>query len=503
MTRPFFNIYIGTMAVLIGGYLFLPAQSIVRFGWQTGVGWLAAGFIVGAIRRNKLSPPMAWWFCALGIFLNASGIAVDFLSRQFFGFTENDFPLPADAFWLMLYPALVVGLSILARKRSAGQDWSTTIDALIIIVGLSLLSWIFVVSASPHKASSNGIGLFVVVAYPVGDLAVMGVLIRLLMQRGRNIALTFISLGLALFLCGDLAWTMVFRFNLVLTDLDRTLLEVVFLLAFACFGAAAIHPDARKIAEPIPERASGISLVLLLVLAMTSLVPSALLLYQANSGAVTNGVAIGVSSGGLFLLVVVRVVGLLRKVESQARQLSKLSRVDELTGLYNRRAWMSELHIALESARRTHLPLSSALIDFDRFKVFNDTFGHQAGDALLRDASKAWLDAIRLPDILGRYGGEEFILVLPNTDQEGGVNLLERLRPLMPSNQTFSSGLAQWDGVEGVERLLLRADQALFRAKEQGRNRTVLAENQAAPQSKRDGSLAAAREGLQPATDSA
>ena len=117
-----------------------------------------------------------------------------------------------------------------------------------------------------------------------------------------------------------------------------------------------------------------------------------------------------------------------------------------------------------------------ALIDFDHFKSFNDTFGHPAGDRLLRGASTAWRGVIRSPDVLGRYGGEEFILILPNTPVKGGAVLLERFRPLMPSSQTFSSGLALWDGVEEIDALLKRVDQALYRAKELGRNRTVVSE---------------------------
>ncbi len=483
MRRPFFHRYVAVMVVLVAGFFFIPAQSLAKAPWQTAVGWLAAGTMVAAARRSRLEPLAAWWFCAAGIFLNATGISVDFVCNHFLGYTENDFPLPSDAFWLMLYPALVVGLSIFAHRRAAGQEWSTIIDAAIVIVGLSLLSWVFIVSASLHKTSMDLIGLFVVVAYPVGDLAVLGVLVRLLLQRSgdRNAALLCIALGLVLFLLGDLSWALVFRFDAKLSGFAHSALESVFLAAFSCFGAAAIHPDAQELAKPMPERGRGVSPALLLVLATTSLTPSMLLLYQARSGAVTNGIAIGISSAGLFLLVVVRVVGLLRKVESQARQLDVLSRTDELTGLCNRRAWTNELQVAMEAARRWKLPLAVALIDFDHFKAFNDSFGHQAGDRLLKGASGAWRGALRTPDILGRYGGEEFILIAPNTGLEGARSLLERLRPLMPSRQTFSSGLALWDRVEAADQLLRRVDQALYRAKEQGRNRTVLAEEATPP----------------------
>lgn len=462
------------MLILIGSYLCIPESWPLHHVWQVLIGWLAAGCMLAAIRINQLPTPIAWWFCAAGIFLNASGIGVDYLDRNFFGYTDNDIPMPADGFWLMLFPTLVIGLSILAHRRAIGQDWSAIIDAAIVMTGLSLLSWVFIVSSSTQNALTLP-GLFVVVAYPVGDLAVLGVLVRLLLQGSGNTSLRFITFSLGLFLFGDLCWAITSRFEIAPEGFKLILLESVFLSAYALMGAAAVHPSSREIIKPILQRAPGVSLSLLITLAMTSLVPAALLLYQAQSGAVTNGIAISISSGGLFLLVIIRVVGLLRKVESQAEQLNALSRIDELTGLYNRRAWIDALHIAIERARRDKTPFTVALLDLDFFKKFNDSFGHQAGDKLLQSAAIAWLATIRLPDILGRYGGEEFILLLPNTNLEGANNVIERLRPVVPANQTFSSGLALWDGSETIERLLLRIDQALYRAKERGRNRTVLA----------------------------
>jgi diguanylate cyclase (GGDEF)-like protein len=481
MNKALLRGYVAAMACVIAAFLFLPAHSMIRAPWQTGVGWLAAAAMVAATRRNPSMPRAAWCFCTAGIFLNATGISVDFVCSHFLGYAESEPALPADAFWLMLYPGLVTGLSLFAHRRSAAQDWSTIVDAAIVVVGMSLLAWVFVVDASLHRSTMHLVGFFVVVAYPIGDLAVLGVLVRLLLQQGgqRNIALRLIAVALALFLCGDLAWLVVSRFDLVLAPALHNVLDAAFLVAFACFGAAAVHPDAGEFTRPRPGQERGVSPRLLFILATTSLIPSLLLIHQAWRGAVTNGIAIGLSSAMLFLLVMVRVIGLLRKVEVQARQLGAISRTDELTGLLNRRAWMHELGNALEGCKRWNLPLSAALIDLDHFKAFNDAHGHQAGDKLLREASSAWREATRSPDMLGRYGGEEFILIMPNTDVPGALPLLERFRPLMPSRQTFSAGLALWDGQEGLEELLRRADAALYRAKALGRNRTVVAETAA------------------------
>jgi diguanylate cyclase (GGDEF)-like protein len=128
---------------------------------------------------------------------------------------------------------------------------------------------------------------------------------------------------------------------------------------------------------------------------------------------------------------------------------------------------------AIERSRRDGTSLSIALIDLDHFKRFNDELGHQAGDRLLRGAAAAWRDALRAADEIARYGGEEFIVLLHNADPAEANAVLERLRPVTPAGQTFSAGVATWTAPETSDELIARADRALYRAKETGRNRTV------------------------------
>src|SRR5205823_1696765 len=218
-----------------------------------------------------------------------------------------------------------------------------------------------------------------------------------------------------------------------------------------------------------------LSPVLLVLLTLVSLVAPALLAAQALRDRVTDGVAIASGSAVLFLLVVTRMAQLLRQVEAQARQLRELTRVDELTGLPNRRAWSVELPRVIERARRDGVPLSVAMVDLDRFKRFNDDFGHPAGDRLLKEAALAWAAELRAVDQLARYGGEEFIVLLPSADAAEAGAVLQRLRGVTPAGQTFSAGLATWDGEETSDELISRADRALYRAKADGRDRIVIA----------------------------
>ena len=196
---------------------------------------------------------------------------------------------------------------------------------------------------------------------------------------------------------------------------------------------------------------------------------------------VTDGVAIVIGSMALFLLVVTRMAQLMRQTERQARQLGQLIRVDELTGLPNRRAWSVELPAAIERARRDQFALSIAMLDLDHFKRFNDEYGHQAGDRLLKSVAAAWRERLRTVDQLARYGGEEFIVLLPGADRELATSVLERLRTVRPAGQTFSAGLATWDGIETSEELITRSDEALYQAKAAGRDRIVVASGQPRP----------------------
>jgi diguanylate cyclase (GGDEF)-like protein len=162
---------------------------------------------------------------------------------------------------------------------------------------------------------------------------------------------------------------------------------------------------------------------------------------------------------------------LLRELERQAGQVRELARRDELTGLPNRRAWNDELPRALELARRDGRPVSVAILDLDHFKAFNDSYGHPAGDRLLKSAAAAWHGELRKVDILARYGGEEFVVLLPDAGLDESRQVLVRALAATPLGQTFSAGVVVWDGAETSDELIARADAALYEAKAAGRNR--------------------------------
>lgn len=168
------------------------------------------------------------------------------------------------------------------------------------------------------------------------------------------------------------------------------------------------------------------------------------------------------------------------KSAALVRQLAEIARVDVLTGLPNRRAWDEELVKGLHRARRTGLPCAVAMIDLDHFKRFNDTFGHRRGDALLRATAQALAARLRAGDLIARYGGEEFAVLLHGCDAGNAVKFFERLHGAAPEGQTFSAGVTESDGREEDGEVVQRADDALYRAKAGGRNRTVVSERSTA-----------------------
>ena len=162
----------------------------------------------------------------------------------------------------------------------------------------------------------------------------------------------------------------------------------------------------------------------------------------------------------------------IRQLVTQVRRLADR---DGLTGLYNRRRLDEELDRDLRRAERTGEPLSLLILDLDHFKQFNDISGHVNGDRLLKDVAARWSAELRSGDVLARFGGEEFVVLMPACPIERAVQVADRLRALTPQLQTASAGAAHWDGHENALSLIARADAALYTAKMTGRDRTVVA----------------------------
>jgi len=175
------------------------------------------------------------------------------------------------------------------------------------------------------------------------------------------------------------------------------------------------------------------------------------------------------------------------EVKSILVQAHELANVDSLTFLPNRRKIIVELQEEVIRSNRYGTPLSISILDIDHFKKVNDTYGHTTGDETLRSVAARLREHIRHPDTIGRYGGEEFLIVLPNSKAEAAAKQATRLCNDVRNTQieannkvlsvTVSIGIAQFRvGQENWEGFLHRADEALYQAKSKGRDQWVLAE---------------------------
>jgi len=167
-------------------------------------------------------------------------------------------------------------------------------------------------------------------------------------------------------------------------------------------------------------------------------------------------------------------------VASLNAEVRRSARTDALTGLPNRRAWEELIRREVARANRARRPLCVALIDLDDFKALNDQEGHLAGDRFLQQTAAAWQRAIRGSDVLTRFGGDEFAVLLPDAEPGRAADALERLRAATPDEVRFSAGLAPWREGDDGDELVGRADAALYEAKRLGKGRTVIAEPAAA-----------------------
>ncbi|HCM26038.1 MAG TPA: hypothetical protein DIC34_05740 [Treponema sp.] len=185
-------------------------------------------------------------------------------------------------------------------------------------------------------------------------------------------------------------------------------------------------------------------------------------------------------------------IGLLLKISVLEQEMRLLATYDHLTGAYNRNSFFSISASILNLLKREKLPLTALYIDIDHFKKVNDTFGHDVGDFVLKNIGKYVIENIRKSDIVGRIGGEEFVVALPKTDIDDGITIAEKLRKGISEFEMIHDGCATIKisvsiGIScnsnneniDIDELLKKADSALYHAKNSGRNRIYVNQDSA------------------------
>ncbi|GIF23688.1 diguanylate cyclase (GGDEF)-like protein [Actinoplanes tereljensis] len=365
------------------------------------------------------------------------------------------------------------------------QNRERLLDSAVISCGYALVVAIFLIKPAVVQDRSIPAAL-TLAAYPMADLFIFALLISLLLSGGLGTqAMRLLALAQLALLVFDLAYAFIPAF-LLQDSLFSGITNAASLAVYGLLGAAALHPGFTSLTAPSSfESRPQLPWIRVPLLWTAALAGPALLAYEAwrYDGKVPDAFVIAVGCTVIFGLVVGRLQALITRVNSQsvelaeqARRLEVLASSDGLTGLVNRRTWDDMLTAGLEQAGRQQLTTTVAIIDIDHFKHYNDTHGHQAGDRLLKTAAAGWSAQIRHHDVLARYGGEEFIVLLPDCDAATAAETLGRLRAATPDNQTFSAGIATWNHEESADDLVARAHAALYAAKHDGRDRSVIAE---------------------------
>ncbi len=193
-----------------------------------------------------------------------------------------------------------------------------------------------------------------------------------------------------------------------------------------------------------------------------------------------------------------------RKLADELNRVRMLSMTDDLTGLHNRRAFIRRLEEEIARAERYGTPVTVVIMDLDLFKAVNDQYGHFVGDMVLKLYAKDVFAIFRQHDMVARYGGEEFVVILPNTTREGGLCAIAkvqrrvgkitcRYKEVKFPLPTFSAGIAQYSAGETINGLMRRVDEAMYRAKNGGRNAVVVADPASAPEGQASRGDASAR----------
>jgi diguanylate cyclase (GGDEF)-like protein/PAS domain S-box-containing protein len=299
--------------VLILYYLVPPFKGsgllFNAIGLSSGV-----AILVG-LRMNAPSERRAWLFFAAGQFVFVAGDAFYYGYDAVF---HKDVPFPSvgDFFYLAVYPAIVAGLLILIRRRSTGGNRNSLIDALILTIGLALLSWVFLISPYTHDASLGILEKVVSIAYPAMDVLLLAVAIRLSVDGG----LSRPSLRLLVLSTVCLLTTDAILGLLTLNGgyQEGGLLDTGWAAYYLLWGAAALHSSMRGIGEPVPDRHDRVTWRRLAMLTAASLTAPAVQAIQALRGAPLDLPVMVLSSAALFCLVVARMAGLVRGTERSA-----------------------------------------------------------------------------------------------------------------------------------------------------------------------------------------
>lgn len=294
--------YFGWMVLLTVVYYLYPAERII---WWTGIGLSGVTAIIVGARINRPAHRLPWYFLAAANFSFTAGEVVQVIQTDYLH--QTDFPSIADGVYLAEYLLYAAGVLGFIRWRTAHQDRGSLIDALTLTVGLALLSWIYLILPYARDPELTWVQKAISIAYPLGDVVVLALLLRLLVPPGgKSTSLKLLTAGTVGILVSDVLYGLI---QLHGTWHIGTAVDLGWAAFYTAWGAAALHPSMVELTRPIPVQPTHITRGRIALLALASLIAPGVLLLEVSHGDSSHAGVIAAFSAVLFLLVLARLSG--------------------------------------------------------------------------------------------------------------------------------------------------------------------------------------------------
>jgi diguanylate cyclase (GGDEF)-like protein len=454
---------------LIGDLAFIPVNAAAAL-----LAWRAS-------RRTDLAhhTRRAWRLLSIAISLYLLGDLLQLVYEV--ALHRKPYPTWADAAYLSFYPIAFWGLiSFPGRRRSGKERSRLLLDMGTVFIGGALLIWY--VSLGPAITSATRFDLvnLVLYAYPVGDLLVLFGTLTVLWRgapQSSVTALRIFAVGMLIYIAADLTYDYVTSRSTYLGGDPVDTLWILALTALLLAASCQLRTQPGESRPPPPAPYARPSFLPYLAV-VTSCLLLAVVGLRSVRFAPLGGILLGTVA--LTFLVSARQYIALHDYGRLAVRYQELAAIDGVTGLYNRRHFMETAETAFAHAQRLGQPFTTLMIDVDSFKRINDMHGHIAGDHVLAELAQACREHVRVDDIVGRYGGDEFIIMAPGMTSLRAIELAGHLvRPVArvhgrdgtPLAYTTSIGIAECPPGMDLPTLLMQADLAMYEAKQAGGGR--------------------------------
>jgi diguanylate cyclase (GGDEF)-like protein len=453
---------------LIGDLAFFPVNGAAAlWAWRVSL-------------RKDLGVPTcrAWRLLSIALWLFLLGDGLQTIYENVLH--ERAYPTWSDAAYLSFYVVALVGiLTFPSRRRKRRERFRLLLDMGTVFVGGVTLIWYL--ALGPAVASATGgfdLANLVTFAYPVGDLLLLFGVLSLLWRGVPRLSvgsLRIFACGLVVFIAADVSYDYITVNSTYLGgDPVDTLWIVALIVLFIAAGYQLRVRPAGEFALPAGAPVARPSILPFLAVAASYLLLTILGLKHVSFNPL-GGVLLGAVA--LTILVSVRQFAAQRDNNRLAVRYQELASIDGMTGLYNRRHFMDVAEGAFAHARWFGQPLVALMIDVDHFKEINDVYGHAVGDRVLADLAQSCREHVRPDDIAGRYGGDEFVVMIAGTTGLRAAQIAARLTAAptrvstsdgTPVPFTVSVGVAESAGCRDLPTLLARADEAMYAAKRGG-----------------------------------